>query len=219
MITTRYTNFHNHRHKDRSDVSCRRFTIDERKNWTTDESGDELSRRFHDKDKFIELAQAALEEAKMEEEQKGVLQELVEALISRTGAPMMADVILEQFRSQDVIERLAEDHFEQQERRRSCSSGSSSINDNIGQINEYSPNTLKEPSSEAHEKADTTNIENQGIMAHCQDDRSYSNFDTIMLISEHLWRVFRLLLLSSLVGLIYHFMCADPDQTLLTNLK
>jgi hypothetical protein len=206
MITARNTNFYNHSNKNRSDVSCRRFTIDERKNWTTDESGDELSRPFHDKDKFIELAQAALEEAKMEEEQKGVLQELVEALITRTGAPMVADVILEQFRSQDVIERLAEDHFEQQERRRSSSDSSNSIDDSNNE--QYSPNTLKEPSSEAHEKIDTT--KNHG---------SYSNIDTIMLISEYLWRVFRLLLLSSLVGLIYHFMCADPNQSLLTNLN
>jgi hypothetical protein len=215
MITTRYTNFYNHGSKERSDVSCRRFTINERRNWTTDESGDELSRPFHDKDKFIELAQAALEQAKMEEEQKGVFQELVEALISRTGAPMVADVILEQFRSQDVIERLAEDHFEQQERRRSSSSSSNSIDDSSEQ---YLPNTLKEPSSEAHEKIYTPNTGNHGIMPDYQDDRSYSNIDTIMLISEYLWRVFRLLLLSSLVGLIYHFMCANPNQSLLTNL-
>jgi signal recognition particle GTPase len=184
MITTRYTNIYNPRSSNKN-VSCRRFTIDERNNWATDDSGDELCRH---KDKFIELAQAALEEAKMEEEQKGVLQELVEALITRTGAPMVADVILEQFRSQDVIERLAEDHFEQQERRRSTDNSSEQ--------------TLKEPSSEAHEKIITTH---------------HSHIDTIMLISEYLWRVFRLLLLSSLVGLIYHFMCAQ-NQPLLTNL-
>ncbi|KAG2194641.1 uncharacterized protein EV154DRAFT_532357 [Mucor mucedo] len=190
MITARYNNFYSHGKKN--DISCRRFTLDERKNWTTDESGDEQT-RFHDKDRFIELAQAALEEAKMEEEQKGVLQELVEALIARTGAPMMADVILEQFRSQDVIERLAEDHFNEQQKRRRSSS------ELLSKDGLYSPHVLKEPTTE------------QTIVHHTGD---HNSIDKMLLISEYLWRLFRLLLLSSLVCLVYHFMCADPNQSL-----
>lgn len=193
MITTRYTNFDNNYHYKpgkRNDFSCRRFTLDERKkNWTTDESGDE-QQQLYDKDRFIELAQAALEEAKMEEEQKGVLHELVEALIARTGAPMVADVILEQFRSQDVIERLAEDHFEEEQKRRRSSTQLLSEND------ESLSHVLKEPATEQ-----LTNVV----------PSSHSNsIDTMLLISEYLWRLFRLLILSSLVCLIYHFMCAEP---------
>lgn len=189
MITARYNNF-SYNNSKKNDISCRRFTLDERKNWTTDESGDEQT-RFHDKDRFIELAQAALEEAKMEEEQKGVLQELVEALIARTGAPMMADVILEQFRSQDVIERLAEDHFNEQQKRRKSSS------ELLSSDGLYSPHVLKEPSTE------------QNVIHHTND---HNSIDKMLLISEYLWRLFRLLLLSSLVCLVYHFMCADPTN-------
>jgi hypothetical protein len=97
MITARYTTTTSNNNystaKKRNDISCRRFTLNEKKkNWTTDESDNEFNNNNNkvDKDRFIELAQAALEEAKMEEEQKGVLQELVEALLVHSGAPMMA---------------------------------------------------------------------------------------------------------------------------------
>jgi hypothetical protein len=65
-----------------------------------------------DKDFFIEIAQEALEQVELEEEQKGVLYELIEALLDKTGAPMLTDVISQQLKSQDVIERLAEDHHD-----------------------------------------------------------------------------------------------------------
>ncbi|KAG2199006.1 hypothetical protein INT46_005023 [Mucor plumbeus] len=200
MITARYTNPHfldNNSNNSSKPTSCRRFTLNEKSSWTTDESGDETTRQhYYDKDRFIELAQAALEEAKMEEEQKGVLQELVEALIARTGAPMVANVILEQFQSQDVIEKLAEDHFEQQERRKS------SCQEEKEQLN-----TLKEPTSEVIEQEiDTSNTtSNFGNNAN-------TTTDYIILISEYLWRIFRFLLLASLVGLVYHFMCTDPES-------
>ncbi|KAI9366394.1 hypothetical protein BD770DRAFT_376125 [Pilaira anomala] len=194
MITARYNSFNTDYPKRKTGaVSCRRFTLDQKKNWTTDESGDEQG-RFHDKDKFIELAQAALEEAKMEEEQKGVLQELVEALIAHTGAPMMADVILEQFRSQDVIERLAEDHYNEQQKRRR-SSGELLSNEDL-----YSPHVLKDPTF------DQTLVQSNAI------ETNNNSMDKMLIISEYLWRLFRLLLLSSLVCLVYHFMCADPTD-------
>jgi hypothetical protein len=138
----------------------------------------------------------------MEEEQKGVLQELIEALIARTGAPMMADVILEQFRSQDVIERLAEDHFEEQQKRRRSSSQILSDQSEKNEALLYSPHVLKEPTTT------TTTTEEQIL----NSNQSTSNIDTMLLISEYLWRVFRLLLLSSLVCLVYHFMCADTTH-------
>ncbi|KAG1137034.1 hypothetical protein G6F37_011439 [Rhizopus arrhizus] len=190
MISTEFSNLSNKLPFNKKDISCRRFTVDEKHNWTTDESGDELTRLR--KDRFIELAQAALEQAKREEEEKGLIQELIETLLEHTGAPMVADVILEQFRSQDVIERLAEDHFIQQKRRTS----SNTI--------DLLPNTLKEPDQQQQET--TKSITN--------------NSSSILIISEYLWRLFRLLLLSSLVGLVYHFMCADPityHQSLLSN--
>ncbi|KAK4518371.1 uncharacterized protein ATC70_001724 [Mucor velutinosus] len=208
MITARYTTPHFLDSNGNSKPnSCRRFTLNEKTSWTTDESGDETTaKHFYDKDKFIELAQAALEEAKMEEEQKGVLQELVEALLARTGAPMVANVILEQFQSQDVIERLAEDHFEQQERRRSSSCHQQQQQKEEEQ--EQQLNTLKEPASEIVEKEMDTST----ITSKLDHQYTYTTADYIMTISEYLWRIFRLLLLASLVGLVYHFMCADPEN-------
>lgn len=208
MITARYTNPHfldNNSNNSSKPTSCRRFTLNEKSSWTTDESGDETTRQhYYDKDRFIELAQAALEEAKMEEEQKGVLQELVEALIARTGAPMVANVILEQFQSQDVIERSAEDHFEQQERRRSS----------CQEEKEQELNTLKEPTSEiVEQEIDTSNTTSK------LDNNTNTTTDYIILISEYLWRIFRFLLLASLVGLVYHFMCADPENQPLLKLQ
>ncbi|KAI8378157.1 hypothetical protein EDC96DRAFT_493778 [Choanephora cucurbitarum] len=201
MITTRYNPdsqlYHSHNStaaKRGRDVSYHRFTLDEKnKNWT-DESGDEQQFLRHDKDKFIELAQAALEEAKMEEEQKGVFHELLETFLARSGAPVVADVILEQFRSQDVIERLAEDHFEQQQERRRSSCLE---NDEISQV-------LKDPASEH------VTMHSEAILT----TTNQNNFDTIMLVSEYLWRFFRLLILASLVCLVYHFICTDPNQSL-----
>lgn len=179
MLTTRYTDNFIKDNKKR-DLAYRRITFDDK--WTTDESGDEQMLFKHDKDKFIELAQAALEQAKIEEEQKGVFQELLEVFIAQTGAPMVADVILEQFRSQDVIEKIAEDHCE---RRRSSTSSTTSFDN------------LKEQELNIIESNHSKSI------------------DTMMIISEYLWRFFRLLLLSSLVCLLYHFMCVDPNQSLL----
>ena len=201
MITTRYNPdshlYHSHNNtatKRGHDVSYHRFTLDEKnKNWT-DESGDEQQFLRYDKDKFIELAQAALEEAKMEEEQKGVFQELLETFLARSGAPVVADVILEQFRSQDVIERLAEDHFEQQQERRRSSCLE---NDEISQV-------LKDPASEQ------VTMHSEAILT----TTNQNNFDTIMLVSEYLWRFFRLLIPASLVCLVYHFICTDPNQSL-----
>ncbi|KAG1465453.1 hypothetical protein G6F56_004885 [Rhizopus delemar] len=72
-------------------------------------SAEELTIR---KDQFIELAQAALEQAKNEE--KGVLQELIETFLKHTGAPMVADALIQQLKSQEVIEKLAENHYNQQ---------------------------------------------------------------------------------------------------------
>ncbi|CEP13007.1 hypothetical protein [Parasitella parasitica] len=195
----KFTNPHfldGHSNSSSKTTSCRRFTLNEKSNWTTDESGDEMTRQqHHDKDRFIELALAALEEAKMEEEQKGVLQELVEALLAHSGAPMVANVILEQFQSQDVIERLAEDHFEQQERRRS-----SYQKDEPEQLN-----TLKEPASE--------------IVYSTMSAKLDTTTDYIIAVSEYLWRIFRFLLLASLVGLVYHFMCADTENQPLFKLQ
>ncbi|KAI8142971.1 hypothetical protein BJV82DRAFT_612949 [Fennellomyces sp. T-0311] len=136
--------------------------------------------QLHDddgKDRFIELAQAALEEATLEDERKGVIYEVVEALIAKTGAPLVAEVISEQLRSQEVIERLAESHEEEEEQRRLRS-----------KQNVFAPTLLKEPPDAVLQPAD-------------EDDRR-------LMISEYIWRLFRILILASLVGLVYHFMCA-----------
>lgn len=135
------------------------------------------------KDRFIDLAQAALEEADIEEDRKGVIHEVMEALIAKTGAPLVAEVISEQLRSQDVIERIAEHHEE--ERKRLSSSPLMRI-DSTDSIH-----SLKEPESQV-----------EVVIL----ERSSSPEPIIPVIAEYLWRFFRVLILSSVVGLVYHFL-------------
>lgn len=137
------------------------------------------------RDRFIDLAQAALEEADIEEERKGVIHEVMEALIAKTGAPLVAEVISEQLRSQDVIERIAEHHEE--ERKRLNSTPLMTRIDSTDSIN-----SLKEP------EVDIEQVQ--------EIERTSSPEPTMTIIAEYLWRLFRVLLLSSLVGLVYHFL-------------
>jgi hypothetical protein len=138
------------------------------------------------KDRFIDLAQAALEEADIEEERKGVIHEVMEALIAKTGAPLVAEVISEQLRSQDVIERIAE-HHEEDRRRLNSSPIILTRIDSTDSIN-----SLKEP--DINEEEELNSI------------RTISPEPTIVFIAEYLWRFFRVLILASLVGLVYHFL-------------
>jgi hypothetical protein len=143
------------------------------------------------KDRFIDLAQAALEEADIEEDRKGVIHEVMEALIAKTGAPLVAEVISEQLRCQDVIERLAENHEE--DRRR--------LNSSPHMTRVDSTESLKAPDDEELER------DKMAIDDTIQPkDLSLDKPEFIMLFAEYLWRLFRVLLLSSLVGLVYHFL-------------
>lgn len=142
------------------------------------------------KDRFIDLAQAALEEANLEEERKGVIHEVMEALIAKSGAPLVAEVISEQLRSQDVIERIAENHEE--DRRRINSSPHMTRVDSTDSVN-----SLKAPDDEELEQEDEHFSKTKE-----EDDRP----ETLVLFAEYLWRFFRVLLLASLVGLVYHFL-------------
>ncbi|KAI9273677.1 hypothetical protein BY458DRAFT_533163 [Sporodiniella umbellata] len=148
------------------DISCRQFQVKKHKSkeeeWTTK------------KDQFIELAQAALEQARKEE--KGVLQELVELFIQHTGAPKVAEAFWSQLKSQEMIEKLAERH---------CTRKETTI--------VAHPLTLKEPDCVRH------------TSEQIYQARHYP-------ISDYLWRLFRLLILASLVGLVYHFLCTDPKH-------
>ncbi|KAI8335694.1 hypothetical protein BC941DRAFT_429062 [Chlamydoabsidia padenii] len=219
-----------------------------------------------DIDRFMELAHAALEEATKEEDAKGVLQELVERVLARTGAPLMAGIITEQLRSQEVIEQLAEKSFERQARRRqqlftstrplkqrrnnvlttslssssalstrrpsssplqrtkpsssspsvisstsalcslapSISAPSSSSTTTIGTIQSIS---LKDPHDPLDEEAVTRDqfIIQQTTPLHTQPDR-------LLLVSEYIWRLFRLLILACLVALVYHYVYSYPQQ-------
>ncbi|CEP18338.1 hypothetical protein [Parasitella parasitica] len=110
------------------------------------------------KDRFIDLAQAALEEANLEEERKGVIHEVMEALIAKTGAPLVAEVISEQLRSQDVIERIAENHEE--DRQRINSSPHMTRVDSTDSVN-----SLKAPDDEELEQTDEKSTAKE------QDDR------------------------------------------------
>ncbi|SAL95020.1 hypothetical protein [Absidia glauca] len=231
-----------------------------------------------DIDRFMELAHAALEEATKEEDAKGVLQELVERVLARTGAPLMAGIITEQLRSQEVIEQLAERSFEQQARRRQhrlLNQGSTvlSARPKKHQLNSVSTLPTALSSSTAHRpsssplqrtkplssspsivsSASTTTVSlssapssslsisssisappslsaappskgphdptaldeeavtrdqfiiQQASPLHTQPDR-------LLLVSEYIWRLFRLLILACLVALVYHYVCSYPQQ-------
>lgn len=137
----------------------------------------------------MELAQAALEEATLEDERKGLIYEVVEALIAKSGAPLVAEVISEQLRSQEIIEQLAESHEEEKIKQQE------QVED--GDVQEkqqvFAPGLLKEPPDAVLQVDD-------------DDDGQVGN--RRWLISEYIWRLFRILLLASFVGLVYHFMCA-----------
>ncbi|KAG0170410.1 hypothetical protein DFQ28_002687 [Apophysomyces sp. BC1034] len=141
------------------------------------ESSDELSSRSENgdtpRDRFIEIAQAALEEATKEEDQKGVIQEMLEALIATTGAQLMAEVIAEQLRGQEVIEQLAESHEDQRR--------------NSSQLQDDFLHSPKEP------------------LQHEEEQQRFDDTESVHLISEYIWRLFRLLFFASLVGLVCHF--------------
>jgi hypothetical protein len=144
------------------------------------------------KDRFIDLAQAALEEADIEEDRKGVIHEVMEALIAKTGAPLVAEVISEQLRCQDVIERLAENHEE--DRRR--------LNSSPHMTRVDSTESLKAPDDEELER-DKIDVNDDTLRS---KGLSLDKPEFIMLFAEYLWRFFRVLLLASLVGLVYHFL-------------
>ncbi|KAI8063792.1 hypothetical protein BC940DRAFT_306869 [Gongronella butleri] len=149
------------------------------------------------KDKFIDLAQAALEEADLEEDRRSVLGDVVEALINTTGAPLVAEVISQQLTSQDVIEKSAEQHYtnQRQTRSRSLSAASSladlsSDDDEIGIIDPY-------------KEHDDSPVTLPPAMASPWYSSPY-------VLAEYLWRVFRCLLLASIVALIYQFFLHHP---------
>lgn len=134
------------------------------------------------KDRFIDLAQAALEEADREEDRKGVIHEVMEALIAKTGAPLVAEVISEQLRCQDVIEKIAAEHHQEETLRKRS----------LARVE--STESLKEPDSDFEEEEIVT-------------QKSIPTMEpSIPVIAEYLWRFFRVLILSSLVGLVYHFL-------------
>lgn len=147
-------------------------------------SSDEMNNH---KDRFIDLAQAALDEADMEEDRKGVIHEVMEALIAKTGAPLVAEVISEQLRCQDVIEKIAAEHYQEETLRKRSTSPLNRVD---------STESLKEPDSDFEEEE----LSEKVISSSLSDTMS------IPIIAEYLWRFFRVLILSSLVGLVYHFL-------------
>ncbi|SAL98763.1 hypothetical protein [Absidia glauca] len=222
-----------------------------------------------DIDRFMELAHAALEEANKEEEAKGVLQELMERLVARTGAPLMAGVIAEQLRSQEVIERLAEQSFERQRRRqqyqqqrfppssspkvllstrpkRRRASKVTTIPKNPGSalrplsspiqpiIPASSPPLSTSSSSSSVSSSSTSSSSSSSIAStstfkesnNLEDAVTRDHFtlqqpsadlhqtgsDRLLLVSDYIWRLFRLLILASLVALVYHYVCSYPPQ-------
>ncbi|KAI8973646.1 hypothetical protein BDF20DRAFT_883414 [Mycotypha africana] len=219
-----------------------------------------------DKDRFIELAQAALEEAHLEEERKGVLQEVMEALVSKTGAPLVADVISQQLHSQDVIERLCEIHQQQrdqlnqspylqqqQQQQQSAkpkknkhdlhkndtqyphsslkdetTAISTSYKNNKHMAKRHTPSSPPLPRMLRAESVESMKAPDDELYESKTDESCYYNVydddesplkllfmlhphyrtkeNTAYVFAEYLWRLFRLLLLASLVGLVCHFL-------------
>lgn len=60
------------------------------------------------KETLMQIQQAALEEVQEQEEQKGVVDEMLEAIATSSGVTELAGAISEQLRSQEVIEEAAE---------------------------------------------------------------------------------------------------------------
>ncbi|CAO3578753.1 unnamed protein product [Absidia cylindrospora] len=235
-----------------------------------------------DIDRFMELAHAALEEATKEEDAKGVLHELVERVLVKTGAPLLAGVIAEQWRSQEVIEQLAERSFERQRRRQQqqqqrspLSSPSVSLSANkkkrrmrpasdstkneknrmilptphrpsSSPIQQTKPSSLFSSSSSSSSSSSTStstsllssqslssqsSVEVSSKDSHNPDSMEEAvtrdqfiiqqphsldtEHDRLLLVSEYIWRLFRLLILASLVALVYHYVCTYPHQLFL----
>ncbi|CAO3632130.1 unnamed protein product [Cunninghamella blakesleeana] len=249
----------------------------------------------------MELAHAALEEATKEEDAKGVVQELLERFLARTGAPLMAGAIADQLRSQEVIEQLAEQSFERrllqqqhslkkshhhpssslkpkailsttkirkptslpitttttittssssstststspllqmdekQNRNRTISlpskkdihlipsntsstliaSSSESLSSLPTLLKQSSPSIIISKDSLSETSDETVirdhfviNDDSPSTMSHSGS----SSTERLLLISEYMWRVFRLLLLASIVGLVYHYVCSFPQH-------
>jgi hypothetical protein len=60
------------------------------------------------KETLMQIQQAALEEVQEQEDQKGVVDEMLEAIATSSGVTELAGAISEQLRSQEVIEEAAE---------------------------------------------------------------------------------------------------------------
>ncbi|ORZ12762.1 hypothetical protein BCR42DRAFT_419916 [Absidia repens] len=213
-----------------------------------------------DIDRFIELAHDALEEATKEEDAKGVLRELLERFLARTGAPLMADVIGEQLRSQEIIEQLAEQSFERQHgkyikqqqyipassvstrQKKRLNDTSLSNRKHLSPHRQLGPTAssslsfslpssltttttpvtlptaspiiiadLKDPHDP--ETIDEAVTRDQFIIQ--QSPSLHTRPDRLLLVSEYIWRLFRLLILASLVALVYHYVCTYPHQLFL----
>ncbi|KAI8335865.1 hypothetical protein BC941DRAFT_429614 [Chlamydoabsidia padenii] len=157
------------------------------------------------KDKFIDLAQAALEEADVEDDKKGVLEQVVEALISTTGAPMLAEVIAAQLASQDVIERTAEQHFLHELEQSRTSTPESTLGDSTmdaTQLKEQSDPATLFPPSPLPDMTESLSCSSPPFVSSVKHTSYWRSTYTL---SDYLWRLFRILILASLVALLYQF--------------
>ncbi|KAI8093300.1 uncharacterized protein BX664DRAFT_329404 [Halteromyces radiatus] len=164
--------------------------------------------------RFIDLAQAALEEADLEDERKGVLEEVVEALISTTGAPMLSEVINAQLASQDVIERTAEQHFLHNTERTNNNN-----NNDLGPIDfkeHDDPATLLPPSPPPEPSFLSSSTSSPSTLSPSSSSSSIvssiSYWQSTYVIGNYLWRMFRILILASLVALFYQFYLHHHQQ-------
>ncbi|CAO3621637.1 unnamed protein product [Cunninghamella blakesleeana] len=185
------------------------------------------------KDQFINLAYEAIQEAELEEDRKGVIEEVIDALINATDLPSVAEVITEQLSSQDVIERTAEKHFIQEEEERisrtatpdlyqsykesppppsasSISSSLSSLPHDLSLTSSFinddqEPKEILKNEDIKEEDEDNDDDNNNNKESHFYNINSITKKNHINDISDYLWRFFRLLILACLVALLYQY--------------
>ncbi|CAO3611670.1 unnamed protein product [Cunninghamella echinulata] len=169
----------------------------------------------------------AIQEAELEEDRKGVIEEVIDALINATDLPLVAEVIAEQLSSQDVIERTAEKHFIQGEELRTSRTATPDLYHSCKEtdidMDEIINKEEVEKENDPHTPIDNVallstlhnnnnnDIDNDDGMdnSNTKIEGQHSLMKTIKHhyddLSDYLWRFFRLLILACLVALIYQY--------------
>ncbi|ORX58885.1 hypothetical protein DM01DRAFT_1333502 [Hesseltinella vesiculosa] len=123
----------------------------------------------------------------------------------------MAEVIAQQLSSQDVIERTAEEHFDLETHRRQRSPSVASTTSTTSSL---APLEIPDDLTDIIDPTDYKEHDLTSPSAPCPltPGATSSGQNTMsFLLADYLWRVFKILLLASLVALVYHFYMHHPQ--------